>query len=331
MDASELEMILSAAERILQGADLDAIDRAGGADAAGEALWATLEENGFTRICTSEEYGGIGADLSDGMALIGLAGRFALPLPLADTVLAGYLLTQAGVEPPQGKIALVVPDGERSRAPFVGQCAHTLYLDGDTLHLSASPQVTGLPYAEDGAGLVDIASLTPIKSAQTTVSSQRYKALGAMARAAAMAGALQSVLEITLEYTSEREQFGRPLAKFQAIQHHLSDMACETAAAAAAVELARDAIAGDPQIGDKTRNEIAVAKIRCGEAASKVAASAHQAHGAMGFTYEYALGRFTRRLWQWQDDFGTDAEWSIELGRSVLANSQGGIWPALSA
>lgn len=330
MDLSDLEMILSAAERIFQDAELDTIDRAGGMDAAGDALWSALEENGFTRICVSEEHGGIGADLSDGLALIGLAGRFALPLPLADTVLAGYLLSQAGIEPPEGKIALAVSDGPRARVAFGEQCAHIVHADGEMLHLSANPSAEALPYSEDGAGVVDLAALTPLRS-EKGYGAEVCQALGAVARAAAMAGALQSVLDMTLEYTTGREQFGRPLAKFQAIQHHLSDMACETAAAAAAVELARDAIAADPEIGAAALNEIAVAKIRCGLASSKVAASAHQAHGAMGFTYEYALGRFTRRLWQWQDDFGTDAEWSISLGRTVLANAQDGLWPDLSA
>ena len=146
-----------------------------------------------------------------------------------------------------------------------------------------------------------------------------------------MAGAMQTVLDLTLGYTQDREQFGRPLAKFQAIQHHLSDIACETAASSAAVEMASDALRTDPHCGTKTREQIAIAKIRCGQAAARAAACAHQAHGAMGFTYEYALGRYTRRLWQWQDEFGTEHEWAILLGHAVMSEPEPALWPRISA
>jgi len=145
-----------------------------------------------------------------------------------------------------------------------------------------------------------------------------------------MAGAMQAVLDLTLTYTSEREQFGRPLAKFQAIQHHLSDIACEAAASIAAVELASDALIGVSAPEADVLDELAIAKIRCGQAAAKTAAAAHQAHGAMGFTREYALGRYTRRLWQWQDEFGSEVEWAMRLGHSVLSDPEPQLWPHIS-
>ena len=72
--------------------------------------------------------------------------------------------------------------------------------------------------------------------------------------------------------------------------------------------------------------EIATAKVRIGEAATKGSAIAHQAHGAMGFTYEHSLHHRTRRLWVWRDEFGNEAEWSIRLGQMVAARGADDLW-----
>ena len=76
--------------------------------------------------------------------------------------------------------------------------------------------------------------------------------------------------------------------------------------------------------------DIAIAKIRCGEAAGRAAAASHQAHGAMGFTREYRLGRYTRRLWQWQDEFGPETEWACLIGHEVLSEAEPALWPRIS-
>ncbi|EHN76869.1 acyl-CoA dehydrogenase, partial [Streptomyces coelicoflavus ZG0656] len=104
-----------------------------------------------------------------------------------------------------------------------------------------------------------------------------------------MAGAHDRVLELTVDHVTTRVQFGRPLAKFQAIQQELAKLAGEVAAASAAADQAADAyVAG----GDITF-AVAVARARIGEAASKASAIAHQLHGAIGFTREHVLHRYT--------------------------------------
>jgi acyl-CoA dehydrogenase len=149
-------------------------------------------------------------------------------------------------------------------------------------------------------------------------------------RAAQMSGALQAILERSVAYANERVAFERPIAKFQAIQHGLARLAGESAAALAAAGSAAEAIASGCA-GDALLLEIAAAKIRAGEAAGEGAAIAHQVHGAIGFSREHALHRFTQRLWAWRDDFGAETAWAVRLGSLVAARGADALWPMLAA
>jgi acyl-CoA dehydrogenase len=146
-----------------------------------------------------------------------------------------------------------------------------------------------------------------------------------MVRAAQMAGALESLLEQSVRYATERKQFGRPIGNFQAIQHNLAVLAGHVAAAGIAAEQAfRAADRGEPDF------EVAAAKIRAGEAAGVGAGIAHQAHGAIGFTYEHSLHFATRRLWSWRAEFGSESRWALELGRRVAAAGPDRLWSELT-
>src|SRR4029078_4646594 len=91
-------------------------------------------------------------------------------------------------------------------------------------------------------------------------------------------------------------------AKFQAVQHNLARLAGEVAVALAAAGSAADAIANAPTLDEGVFLAAASAKIRVGEAATEGAGIAHQVLGAIGFTQEHTLHRFTRPLWAWRDD-----------------------------
>jgi acyl-CoA dehydrogenase len=146
----------------------------------------------------------------------------------------------------------------------------------------------------------------------------------ALARACQMAGAMQAALDLSVQYTRERQQFGKALSTFQAIQQQLALFAEETAATnMAAVAACRAADRGDAVF------EIASAKLRANMAVSTATSVAHQVHGAMGFTSEYGLHHFTRRLWEWRSDYGNDRYWADRLGALVAANGAAGFWPAL--
>jgi acyl-CoA dehydrogenase len=158
------------------------------------------------------------------------------------------------------------------------------------------------------------------------------RTLEAIARSAAIAGALDAALEMSLRHATDRVQFGRPIGGFQAIQHQLALLAGEVAAARTAAMVAvRDAPGSTTGDGLTTPFDAAVAKVRSGEAAGRAAAIAHQVHGAIGFTHEHGLHHVTGRLWAWREQAGSDAWWAGRLGAAAIDARAAGFWPSLTA
>jgi acyl-CoA dehydrogenase len=156
-------------------------------------------------------------------------------------------------------------------------------------------------------------------------------ALQPAATVSLMAGAMGQALALSIEHVNTRQQFGRPLGKFQAVQQSLAAMACEVRAveaAAAALATRLDAVGLDPAAADF---EVAAAKLRANRAVGVVTALAHQVHGAIGFTAEYELNRVTIPLMRWRGEHGNDAYWAARLGRQVAELGGQGLWETLTA
>jgi acyl-CoA dehydrogenase len=120
-------------------------------------------------------------------------------------------------------------------------------------------------------------------------------------------------------------QFGKPIGKFQAIQHMIAELASQAAAAqVAGLYAARQIDAGNPF------QAAAVAKALVGKAAGRAAAIAHQVFGAIGVTDEHSLHYYTRRLWQWRSDAGSEHYWAERLGQQILANDGAALWSMLT-
>ena len=316
------------------------------------ALWNALEENGLTLTWVPDTLGGAGAEMMDGFAVLRVAGRAAAPVPLAETLIAGWLLTQAGIESPPGPmtVAPVYPDGNlelaaggklRGRArdvPFARKAKHIAVLakqagvpvvalvEAGGLNIRQDKTLAGEPsdtVSFDGAAALSAKPAHGIDPAAVV-------RLGAAVRAQQMAGALEHILDQSVQWALDRVQFGRPIGKFQAVQHNLAQLAGEVAAAGAAADAAAEAIAERGINGNAVESDVAIAKIRVGEAAGTGAAIAHQAHGAMGFTYEHSLHQSTRRLWSWREEFGNEKAWSRRLGRLVAAQGADQLWPYLT-
>ena len=149
---------------------------------------------------------------------------------------------------------------------------------------------------------------------------------GALCRAAAMVGALAKANELTLQYAGDRKQFSRPISQYQIIQSYLAAMAGELCAASTIVETAVAAAA----CGDGGE-EIAAAKIRVGQAARTITSLSHQIHGAIGFTQEYPLHLWTRRLWAWREEYGNEVDWARHLGSIIVGRGADAFWPRLTA
>ena len=152
----------------------------------------------------------------------------------------------------------------------------------------------------------------------------------AFLRTCQTAGALDAALKLAIDHCSERVQFGRPLAKFQAVQQSIALLASEAAAVncaaqGAAAALDRFGFAGDALF------EIACAKLRANAAIKLGCALAHQVHGAIGFTREYPLHEHTRAMMSWRSEGGNDAYWQARIGRQALEWGGNGLWQAMTS
>ncbi len=135
----------------------------------------------------------------------------------------------------------------------------------------------------------------------------------ALLLAAAVSGAADRVLAMTVAYAGERSQFGKPIGRQQAIQQQLAVMAEDCVAVRMAVELAAASDAPDPL-------RVAAAKSVASAAAPRVANTAHAVHGAIGISAEYDLQLYTRRLHEWRTALGSETRWNRDLGRALLAS-----------
>lgn len=318
-------------------------------------LWKALEENGLTLAWVAEDLGGAGAALADGFEIISVAGRYAAPVPITETLLAGWLLAQ-------GKIAS--PAGMMTVAPMRPKDRITLSADG-----TLSGKARGIPFARDaghvavlahgakGAAIALVATkaakLTemrgiagntlyeftfekakPIKVTEAPAGFEQgtLMLMGAAVRSLSTAGALATILDLSVKYAGERVAFERPIGKFQAVQHNLARLAGESAAASAAATSAADAVANAASLESPgIYLEVAAARIRSAEAATEGSAIAHQVHGAIGYTKEHILHRFTQRLLTWRDDFGNESQWAVDLGNRVAAAGADALWPLVAS
>jgi acyl-CoA dehydrogenase len=317
------------------------------AEAAGWApeLWRVTEDLGLPLASVPEALGGTGGSLADDWSILRAAGRHAVPLPLVETgLVGGWLLAGAGLEVPAGPMA--VAEAREHRGTLSGRAANVPWA-------STAQTIVTIATAQDGARLVaavprdacrvepglsvagepldvvgfDGVSLGGVAHAPLAVEAGAVRRRGALGYAVLMLGALERTRDLTIEYTRQREQFGRPISRFQAVQHHVAQIARDVAVTRGAVELA---MAATEAAAEPPALEVAVAKIQCGKAAQSVAARAHQVHGAIGITKEYPLHLFTRRLWAWRDLYGSEQEWARAVGELAL-DAGADLWPLMTS
>jgi acyl-CoA dehydrogenase len=228
--------------------------------------------------------------------------------------------------------------GTFPRVPWARWAGHIALLAGDRVVLLGRGDFgikEGVNLAGEPRDDVSVAAAVPDTQvralpAGSGVSVRAFRERAALARAALMAGAARRALELSVGYAGEREQFGRPIGRFQAVQQHLAAMAGEVLLCTLAVEAAALAVDADAGSGPGTDVAVSAAKAVAGQAAGLVTSLAHQVHGAIGFTDEHPLRLSTARLWAWRDEAGNEEEWSAVLGRRALDAGGRGLWPLLT-
>lgn len=319
-------------------------------------LWALVLELGLDRVLVPDP-GGDGEATTpwrQAEPIVRACGEFAVPLPLPEALLARWLLARAGVAQPEGLVTLA-PASLRprplnadalvlERVPW-GRQADWVVVAGGAIQseilLVPGPQVSWVAGTNLAGEPRDQGTVAPAFHRDwvpTDLPAGALRYLGGLLRASQAAGAGRAVLGLATDYAGQRQQFGRPLARFQVIQHQLARLAESmaamdgvTAAAWQALEAVGLRGTGARAAGRDARLLMAAAKATAGSLTDPVAGIAHQVHGAIGFTAEFSLHHFTRRLWSWRAEFGGPAAWHEELGTLALQRGGAGIWADLTA
>lgn len=268
-------------------------------------VWGRLADMGVVGMTAPGEHGGLGMDELDLVLVLEECGRAALPEPILEhtaviipalrdaggklatrwlpALAAGETLATAGLGP-----APLVPDADRASLLLDDHdgCVHLVGM--------ASCEVTPLPSVDGGRRLFTVAwsaeKETKLEGADADLLFDR----GALAAAAQLLGLADRMISMTVEYAEEREQFGRPIGSFQAVQHHVANAYMALAFARPAVYRAAHAVARAE--ADRPAH-VSVAKAYAGDAAETAARTALQVHGAIGYSWEHDLHLFMKRAW----------------------------------
>jgi alkylation response protein AidB-like acyl-CoA dehydrogenase len=315
-------------------------------------LWPRLAELEWPLIGVAASAGEEAEALEQLAAVLEALGRHAAPVPLVETGLVRWALGVRGEAFELGEVLSVAPVHADERLRLEGRGGDVV-VSGTARRVPWAAAASAiLAYADDGTS--DVAVLVPGSAPGLIVSPGRNLAgeprddvtfsdvmcsaveaapaheeltlRAALARSAATVGALDAVHEITREHVTTRRQFDRPLVRLPVAGAHLGRMAIERSLARAAVEAAVAAHARHEDVVWAT----AAAKLATARAATMVARLAHQLHGAIGMTREHRLQLWTRRLWSWRQEGGTEDEWAARLGGGVLEAGEDALWAFLT-
>jgi alkylation response protein AidB-like acyl-CoA dehydrogenase len=315
-------------------------------------LWNVVADAGLPWIGVPEQQGGSGGSFADALSMLRWSGYFAVSLPLLETGLLGaWLLAGSGLPVPAGPISVApgssaddlhvrrhgttfLASGVLHRVPWARNAEQIValvevdeqwhVLSADRAAVTIEPR-RNIAYEPRDRVIFDDLIIDTVVLASPGIDPAGLRLRGALGRASQIAGASQYAADLSLAYAMKREAFGKPIAKFQAVQHHIVRAAGEAELAAMVTAVAGQTFPEAPSL-----LHVAAAKTVAGRAARIVAGAAHQVHGAIGMTQEYELHTRTRRLWSWMSEYGTELEWAAEVGRSVAAIPNGELWPTLA-
>jgi acyl-CoA dehydrogenase len=305
------------------------------------SLWGRLDGLGLTRLTAPEETGGSGASWFDGAALLGLAAGAGAPVPLVEHGLLAAWLLEAADLPNDGALRTVCrpdPAGVALNVTYGRDAADivALFEDGDDWRVADVPadRVTithGRNLAGEPSDTVefDLADLTDGTLVEPEVGEQ-FHLRGALARCAQVSGAFERIVEVVVTHVREREQFGRPIGRFQAVQRLVVDIAAEAALARAATDTAVARAADSDWTDPGLLFAVGVAKSCVGHATSIIVRNAHQALGAIGTTLEHELHLLTKPALARRSEFGSIHEWDETLTRLAASAGNDRLWSLIT-
>lgn len=302
-----------------------------------DALWRQLAGQGLTALMVPQEQGGMGLGEVEWAPLAQACGYFALPEPLLDTALvATGLLRDALDAAPHGsararcaalleriaagdaRIAVAHPQQRLVADAHVADailCAHA-----GAVHLLRPDQatLTARTGLDPSRRLFELAWTPAADTELVAAGTSLWEAAlnrGALGVAAQQLGLTQRMLDLAIDYSAQRKQFGKPIGAYQAVKHLLADVAIQLEFAKPVLLRAAAALAhGLPHAGLHV-SHARVAAARCAWSAAR---QAIQVHGAMGYTWELDLQIFTKRAWALAGSWGDRAFHKARLGAHIL-------------
>jgi len=301
-----------------------------------QKLWQQFAELGLTGMLVNEAHGGLGMNEEDFILIAEECGRVALPEPLVEVAMVATPLLQAcSNETLQKNYLPKIVSGEARLAvghsinPLVSDAhiADVLLLqNNDEVHAVEKSQVKLLAQESvDPSRKLFKVEWTPSKSS-CLASGEQGKQLwqqtlnrGALAVAAQHLGLAQQMVAMSVNYTSERKQFGKAIGSFQAVKHHMANVAVKYEFAKAVIYRAANSVATNHPHANV---HVAHAKIAASEAALLAAKHGIQVHGAMGYTWEVNLQIWMKRAWALDNSWGSIGYHKKQVADFVLADKQ---------
>jgi alkylation response protein AidB-like acyl-CoA dehydrogenase len=279
-------------------------------------LWSQLSESGFLDAMVSQESGGAGLFLDEVETLFECLGAHAMPLPVAETMVARRLLAAAGLTAPEGPIGFVTSPAPSCIMPFGLLAEYGLVDTGSGLCLVPMEELAPEPTGVRGDFSARLAFSGTARGTRLPAPDHGLRPMAAVLRAALIAGLSAHVLDMTIVHANQRAQFGKPIGRQQAVQQQMAVMAQHVVAARMAAQLG---CVREPEV---CPSRAALAKSTTSEAAIEVIAIAHAIHGAIGISEEFDLQLLTRRLQSWRLADGSSSYWNRILGRTRLEARQ---------
>jgi alkylation response protein AidB-like acyl-CoA dehydrogenase len=296
-----------------------------------DALWQQLAELGLTGVTVPEEHGGLGMSELDFVLLAQECGYVALPEPLVHTAMVAVPLLRAIggdlaarwlPEIAAGKARVLVGLEQNLLVEDAHVADLLLLQQGDTLVAATRDQVSlrRNESVDPSRRLfaVEVAEAARAIAAGEAAMTRISEALdrGALACAAQALGLAQRMIDMSVQYTSERQQFGKPVGSFQAVKHHMANVAVRLEYARAPTHRAAYAIAEGQPIAP---HAVSHAKLVACEAANLAAKNGHQVHGAMGYTWEVDLHIFMKKAWALANSWGDAGFHKSRVGERIFA------------
>ena len=294
---------------------------ADGDRAPGLAAYRALAEAGITGLLVDDALGGSGAGAVEMVVAVEQLGRACLPGPVAETfAVVPALLSDARLDDEllplvRGeRLATCAAPPRQPRAADPDDSAVYLVTDGGLFRGRAG---TPLPTVDPTRCVAVVEPATsmvePVEPARARPC-RNHLDLGALATAAQSLGLASAMLEIAAEYAKARHQFGRAIGEFQAVKHHLADVAI-------AVEMARPLIWGAAVTGD--RLDVSAAKVAASDAADLAARRSLQVLGAIGYTAEHDLSLYLTKARALRSAWGTPAWHRQRILEDLSTSSRG--------